>query len=164
MSNNREKELYEEYKGLSQDELNQAFINACNDGKLEIVEYLLTSSKLNQHININVKNGAGFCLACREGHLEIVKYLLTSPDLKEHADIHIEKNFGFKMAYKYSHFDIIKFLILEMNMAKTVHIEDFLRRNPNEQIDNMFTITELKTQLEKDLSSDNKVNYQRLKL
>jgi hypothetical protein len=162
--NNKEQEFYETYKDASQDELNQAFINACNDGKLEIVKYLLTSSKLNQHININVNNGAGFCLACREGHLEIVKYLLTSPDLKEHANIHIEKNFGFKMAYKYSHFDIITFLILEMNMEKTEHIEDFLRRNPNEEIDNMFTIIELKTQLEKDLSSDDKINYPKPKL
>ena len=91
-------ELKEKYKKLNQKELNNQFIDACAQGQLEIIKYLLTSAELTEHADIHAENDLGFRSACLEGRLELVKYLLTSPDLKEHADIHADNDYGFRWA------------------------------------------------------------------
>ena len=49
-------ELKEKYNKLNQEELNKQFINACKDGNLEIIKYLLTSPELKEHSNIHTRN------------------------------------------------------------------------------------------------------------
>ena len=43
----------EDYIGLSQDDLNKKFTEACGTGNLEIVKYLLNSPELKIHADIH---------------------------------------------------------------------------------------------------------------
>ena len=75
-------EQKEKYKKLDQSKLNEALINACNKGHLDVVRYLLTSDELKEHADIHAENDYGFRWACINGNLEVVNYLLTSEELK----------------------------------------------------------------------------------
>ncbi len=80
-------ELKLDFQRYDQNQLNKAFIDACKDGDLDVVQYLLTSSELQEHADIHADDGGGIMLACRNGHLDIIRYLLTSPELKEPPNI-----------------------------------------------------------------------------
>ena len=70
----------------------RGFINACLNGHLHIVEYLLYLHEENQDysmININAQNELGFKLACMKGHINIVKCLIN---LHEHNKIDIHSS------------------------------------------------------------------------
>ena len=82
-------ELKQKYKKLNQEELNEQFIDACENGQLEVVKYLLTSAELTEHANIHARNDEGFIWACRYGHLEVIKYLII--DMNIDKTIQIEK-------------------------------------------------------------------------
>ena len=122
-------ELKEKYKKLNQEELNNQFINACQNDDLDIVQFLLTSPGLKEHADIHARSDLGCVWACYEGCLEIIKYLLTSPELKKHADIHAENDVGFIWACYESRLEVIKYLIIDMNIDKTTYIETYLNEN-----------------------------------
>jgi ankyrin repeat protein len=108
------KSFYSKYKNFSQKKLNIAFNEACVNGNLDEVRYLLTSTELKEHADIHFNNDNGLSDACWEGHLEIVKYLLTSPELTEHAFIndHQEKDSnGLLNACGAGHLEIVKYLL-----------------------------------------------------
>jgi hypothetical protein len=91
--------------------LNDYFIQACEDGELDKVKYLLTSPNLAENVSISYKSDqalrnackhghldihanlhhdhdTSFVLACYSGNLDLVKYLLTSEELSSHPNIH----------------------------------------------------------------------------
>lgn len=106
--------FYSKYKNHSQEKINTAFHQACSDGNLDEVRYLLISPELEVHSDIHYYNDDGLAQACWEGHLEIVKYLLTSPELKEHAYLndHKEKDCGSLLnACGAGHLEIVKYLL-----------------------------------------------------
>ena len=78
-----DQELKEKYKKLNQAELNDQFIDACRDGHLEIVKYLLTSAELTEHANIHAKDDLGFIWAGRFGYLEVVKCLIIDMNIEK---------------------------------------------------------------------------------
>ena len=121
-------ELKEKYKKLNQEELNEQFIDACAQGQLEIIKYLLTSAELTEHADIHAENDLGFRNACYQGHLEIVKYLLTSAELTEHADIHSRNDLGFRSACLAGHLEIVKYLLTspELTEHANIHAENDL--------------------------------------
>ena len=82
-------ELKEKYKKLNKQKLNEQFIDACRDGHLEVVKYLLTSPDLKEHADIHARNDVGFIGACRNGRLEVVKCLII--DMVIQKTKHIEK-------------------------------------------------------------------------
>ena len=94
-----DQELKEKYKKLNQEELNDQFIDACAQGQLEIIKYLLTSPKLKKHANIHDRNDWGFIGACEQGRLEVVKYLII--DMNIDKTIHIEKKLNQNKNNKY---------------------------------------------------------------
>ncbi len=110
------------YKTLTPKQLNKVFINSCQKGHLEIVQYLLTSPDLKEHANIHADNDLGFRLACENGYLEVVKYLLTSPDLKEHADIHADNDYGFRLACARGQLEVVKYLLTSPNLKEHADI------------------------------------------
>ena len=61
------KKTIELYKTLTQEQLNKVFINSCQKGHLEIVQYLLTSPDLKEHADIHADNDLGFRWACKKG-------------------------------------------------------------------------------------------------
>ena len=85
----KKQELKEKYKKLNQEELNEQFIDACAQGHLEVVEFLLTSAELKEHANIHADNDEGFRIACSQGHLEVIKCLII--DMNIDKTKHIEK-------------------------------------------------------------------------
>lgn len=97
-------------------------IAAAQNGHLDIVRYLLTSSDLKNKPNINSKDIDGWdslIYACRYGHLEIVKYLLTSPDIKEHSNLYIQHKKYHNiliLSTHFKHYNIVDFLIIDMKI------------------------------------------------
>jgi ankyrin repeat protein len=114
------------YTKLSQNKLNKEFIDACENGHLEVVKYLLTSPELKKHVNIHVFNDYGFRFACVNGHLNIVQYLLTSPDLKNHANIHSQNDLGFQWACGKGHIKIVQYLLTSVDLKDhaNIHADD----------------------------------------
>ena len=115
-------ELKEKYKKLNKEELNEQFIDVCENGQLEVVQYLLTSAELKEHAEIHARSYLGFRIACRCGHLEVVQYLLTSPELNEHADIHASNNLGFIWACENGHLEVVKYLLTSAELTEHVDI------------------------------------------
>ncbi len=117
--------LYNQFKDLTQTELNDQFLNACKDGSLDKVKYLLTSPDLKYHANIHsyddyydpeIENSPtpqdeGLINACFCGHLDIVKYLLTSSELSEHVDINTGTGSPLVNACYKGHLDVVKYLL-----------------------------------------------------
>ncbi len=82
------------FKIYTKNQLSDAFDEACKEGNVSTIQYLLTPAMFNKYkdtYNLNY----GFRFACEYGHLEVVRYLLTSPELKEHINIHVRENSGF---------------------------------------------------------------------
>ena len=102
--------------------LNDEFIDACKNGDIDKVKYLLSSPELKEHADIHAFGDAGFQWACMNGHLEVVKYLLTSPDLKKHADIHEGSDAGFQWACNKGYLDIVKYLLTSTDLKKHADI------------------------------------------
>ncbi len=111
-------ELKLQFQSYDQEQLNDAFIDACRNGDLEIIRYLLTSSELKEHADIHINDDDGFHWACASGYLEIVRYLLTSPELKEHVDIHSENDGGFRWACEKGHLDIVRYLLTSSELTE----------------------------------------------
>ena len=162
-----DQELKEQYKKLNQKELNEQFIDACQNSDLDIVKYLLTSPKLTEHADIHARSDEGFMWACYQGHLEIVKYLMTSPELTEHADIHARNDWGFIWACENGHLEVVKCLIIDMNIEKTNYIETYLNENKYkkyvQQTIELFNIRDLHHQLNENIK-DNKETVKKMKI
>ena len=160
-------ELKEKYKKLNQEELNNQFINACQNDDLDIVQFLLTSPGLKEHVDIHAENDLGFIIACEQGHLEVVKYLLTSAELTEHVDIHALNDLGFRLACDRGRLEVVKYLILDMNIEKTIHIEKKLNENKDkkyvQQAIELFNTRDLHHELNKNIK-DNKEKVRKIKI
>ena len=160
-------ELKEKYKKLNKKKLNDQFFDACRDGHLEVVKYLLTSPELKKHADIHAKDDLGFIWACRYGRLEVVKYLLTSAELTEHADIHAKDDWGFIWACENGHLEVVKCLIIDMNIDKTTYIEEYLNENKDnkyvQQAIELFNTRYLHHQLNENIK-DNKEKVKKMKI
>ena len=160
-------ELKEKYKKLNKEELNEQFIDVCENGHLEVVKYLLTSAELKEHAEIHARSYLGFRIACRCGHLEVVQYLLTSPELNEHADIHASNNLGFIWACAQGQLEVVKCLIIDMNIDKTNYIETYLNENKDnkyvQQAIELFNTRDLHHQLNENIK-DNKEKVKKVKI
>ena len=122
------------YKKYNKEQLNDEFIDACSQGHLEVVKYLLTSAELKKHADIHAKDDLGFRSACAQGHLDVVKYLLASPELTEHADIHTSNDDvfdgfdGFIWACENGHLEVVKYLLTSAELTEhaDIHAKDDL--------------------------------------
>ena len=117
------------YIVMNQDELNYELIQACCNGYVELMKYLLTSTELKVHAYINYRNNINdwnaLIWACRNGHLNIIQYLLTSPELAEHANInHKSKNGSNALMYACinGHLNIIQYLLTSPELKKHADI------------------------------------------
>ena len=87
-------ELKQKYKKLNQEELNEQFIDACYEGRLEVVKYLLTSPELTENVDIHAENDWGFRIACEQGRLEVVKCLIIDMNIDKttHIETYLNEN------------------------------------------------------------------------
>jgi ankyrin repeat protein len=123
--------LFEKYKDLKEDELNSEFLDACSSGNLEVVKYVLTSSELKYHADINCESGLSLYNACEAGHLEIVKFLLTGKNLSQKYDMGFDSNMDederdapFRVACSNGHFPIIKYLLTSPELEQHYPLEN----------------------------------------
>ena len=114
--------LKEKYKKLNQEELNKRFIDACYEGRLEVVKYLLASAELTEHADVHAGNDEGFIWACENGHLEVVKCLII--DMNIDKTIHIEKNLNKNKDNKYVQQAIVLFNTRDLHHQLNENIKD----------------------------------------
>ncbi len=139
---------------------NNVFNFACYSNQLDILRYILTSPELKEHANLDI---AGFANACGEGHLDLVKYLLTSSELSQHIDLYAEDNRGFRWAVNNNQIEIARYFIFDLKMEKNESIDEFLKENPNEDVEKMFQLASLNKNLDQELNSNNSLS-KRLKI
>lgn len=115
-----------------QEMVNIGFRAACENGKKNMVRFLLTSPKLKKNAEINATNKrkigerigtidtfSGLAKACQHNQLEIIEYLLHSPELKKHADIKEREYLPFKLACRRGNLDIIKYMLNNPSLKPT---------------------------------------------
>ena len=78
---------YEKFKSYDQDEINEAFVDACASGDFDKAKYLLKEPSLPYKADIFYDDTACFKLAFHNGHVDIIKYLSCSTEIKEHIDV-----------------------------------------------------------------------------
>jgi ankyrin repeat protein len=91
-----------------------SFFDACETGKLDIIENLLSENK----INIYIHKYEAFKLSCSNGHVDVVKYLLTIKDI----NINVYKDDGkiFKKICTDGYFDLV---VLILNINENIHYD-----------------------------------------
>jgi ankyrin repeat protein len=174
------KKLYNLYKDKSQNGLNYSLSEACREGDLEAVKFLLTSDDLMFNAQINCENNDPLFQACDYDRMEIIKYLLTSDELKNHADkyfalklcceedkieilefllknsaldidIHIDNSILFELALSNKSNNVLNYLIFNENIERTSRINDLVNKYKNDQVKNWFDLREVNKELNKDL-------------
>lgn len=144
-----------DYNTLSQNDLNNALIDACQNGNLELTKYLVSSQELNQHADpscnkweaVKLAIEAGkveivkyfftaiqneypniiFNSACRTGQLEILKFLYSTPDYQDDKDGTCY--YGSLIAVIAGHVNILDYYLTSPDLAsffKKTKIKDFL--------------------------------------
>jgi len=116
--------LYEKYKDLDRQELNEKFINSCIRGDIEDIKYLLTTHELKFNIDFNDTHDEALDFACANNHLEIVKYFLTSPDLKSYISQNSLDN-SFTSACFNGNSAIVEYLIYDFDIPYSEKIKSF---------------------------------------
>ncbi len=120
-------ELKLKFQHCEQNELRFHFLNACKNGYLEIVRYLLTSPELSEHVDIHLEDDEGFRLAHKNNRLDVIRYLLASPELSEHANIHANHDDGFQLACQEGNLDVVKYLLTSPELKE--HADIHVRNN-----------------------------------
>lgn len=114
--------LYYDFTKLNKDDLSSWLDQACQEGDLSLVRYLLTSNELkikpNVHGAVEFTNHQGtyydeqpLYYAVSNNRIEIVKYLLTSKELKEHANIRYSHDHLLVVAARHGHIEMLDFLL-----------------------------------------------------
>lgn len=151
-------ELYLNYVEMTEKEINQSFMNACRDGNLKAIKYLLTSSELNIKANIDFNDNQGIFLASLHGHLEIIDYLLTSKDLINHANIYAQQSLSIKTIINNvintpETYPLFDYLVFNYKIELNEDIKEFFFEEP--QYQEFYKII-LKRELDTILNENNK--------
>ena len=96
---------------------NGKLLEACQDGKAEIVKILLdhpSSANIDINARLSVDGKNAFMLACQKGCNDIVKSFLDHSSIIETIDINAKDRLGetaFMSACVYGHIDVVKVLL-----------------------------------------------------
>jgi ankyrin repeat protein len=153
----------EKLKKLDLEGLNKELAQACGTGNLELVKYLLISSELSIHPDINANNDSGLRWACINNEVEVIKYLLASPELKKHADVHVGDDYPFKHAIKHESKELLEFYIFELSVPKSNFIKKYIHEDRCQMAKEMYKAKKLHDELDKNLPSD-KIYQKKLKI
>lgn len=102
--------------------LNEGFRQACAEGRLEVVRYLLTAPELTAHADIHHQDDLGLREACLFGHLPVMRYLLESPELADHANVHAFMDNVLVTACWKGYIDIVCYLLTSLRVD--IHVND----------------------------------------
>lgn len=123
--------LYEKFKELSQENLNEALKSACRKNDLNEIKYLLTSSELKNNADIHHDDSAVFRIACVYGNIGLIKYLLTDKELKENINIHVDDGIGLRLAVSYGELKVVKYLLTSPELKEHASIHSNSNNNNN---------------------------------
>lgn len=96
--------------------------DACKNGHLKIVDFLLTSKELNEHANIRAYNDGLLGVAVKEKHYDIAKYLLLSNKLKMKANINGCYAYALSKAISNRDWDFAKWLLTAPELEERANI------------------------------------------
>ena len=121
---------------ISSSTANQGLSHACTKGRLDIVQYLFTTPKLKEKVDINYDETNLLSLACGSGNMDLVKYMLTSPELTQHST---EFYNCIEYASTNGHLEIVKYLLELPHLDRQEEINTALRESSSK---GHFHITE----------------------
>jgi len=107
---------------LMQNWINASLLTACENGHVNVVDFLLTSKDLPILADINAYDGKILYKTAEKGNLEVIKYLLTSPNLKTNVDIHTKDDVLLTAASNGGHFNLIKYLLTSPELKEHANI------------------------------------------
>ena len=93
---------------------NQALIKACQNGFLELVEYLVSAGA-----DVQAQYNYALITACEYGHLEVAKFLVSVG-----ADVKVGDDYALHFAIKIRHIEMIGYLV---SMGAQISNEDVQR-------------------------------------
>lgn len=145
-----------------------AFLDACGDGDLNTVKFLLNSKSMPHHVPFMINDkltsahdfGECFIDACRGGHLNVVRYLTSEPSLDEKIELElIDKEFSV------DNYEIIQHLIFDLNLPNEHRIFTKIKTIPEGVIPELLAKRELFEDISKDLDSNpQKITSKKTKL
>lgn len=133
---------------------NWGFIEACKNGKLHVVKFLIDYKQGERIVNIYDQNDNGFKEAVNNQHIKVAQFLLSYNPLISDKDKQIQ-NERFIMLCKLNEDDLIKFCIHDLNIEKNKYISEqltILKTMPKYQaaannIESLFSMRDLKDNL-----------------
>lgn len=99
-------------------DIDNQFINTCANGDLARARYLLTSSKLLVHANIQAEDNLALFKVSIGNYVELAEYLLTSNELGVHADIHAGKDHALSIACCYGNLEMVEFYLTSAKLKE----------------------------------------------
>jgi hypothetical protein len=132
------------------------FDNACENGYLDIVEYIATRIETDKYAYIPTKSlmMRGFIKACESGQLDIVKFFTRSPNLKIHINLNkIDRSINIEST------EIIHYFLFDLGLKRDSYFMSKIK--PQLLIDKVFEYHEVTEELPK--NNDGK-NIKRIKI
>ncbi len=111
---------------ISKRSLQDGFFSTCINGRLDVLEFLLSKEWVKPLIDVTLHDNEAFKAACEYGNLNIVKYLVTSPNINKEVDVHTEFDAAFRRACQNGNLDVIDYLLSssELKTKVDIHTDD----------------------------------------
>lgn len=87
------------------------FVEACQDGNFDKVEYLISNRNSGQYKDMEMDLYNGFLWACAYGRLDVVRFLLQTQDMKESRNFIERCNSGIRTACKHAQMNVVEYLV-----------------------------------------------------
>lgn len=143
----------------------EAFNDACADGDLDTVKFILLNdnfpnySLLNSQYDEFHQLNKGFINACESGNLALVEFLTSSPELDERVNLRLIEDTIF-----IQNTDILVHFVFDLNLPKTHNIFNHLNVEHDQFIKELFHKKELFLSLNKELADKKIEPKQKLKI
>lgn len=143
------------YQKMTIEQLDRELINACQNGDIEIVKYILTSPDLNQNSNINTLSNNAVSFARLKDHFEVFAYLLSSPLFDKNT---YDYSSDFNHCCRRNKTKFIDYFIFDYKIEKTDEINNFIISYKIEGVLEKFKARDLNETLEKSLDKKVVIN------
>jgi len=144
-----------------------ALVLAINFEYLDMIEYLLFSPELKEHADVNAHNFTPIESACYNGSVNIVQYLTTHEKLKEKTCANPSIERGLIGAFLAKQNPIMEYLIFDLKIEKNDFLKSLLEKSKkdfSDSVKKMFSIRDLKNDLENNLVEDIEKKTKKVKL
>lgn len=133
------------YESMPKEKIDNLFIDACQSGNLELVQYFLFDKKI-KNAEVEYKNYEALFKSCSSNNLELVKFFLTSKKLNKNPSIDISKGRLLSIACIEGNFEMIDYLLSFENTKRL-----YLNQNNDEIFKTLMTFFSTKHEIIKTL-------------